>query len=142
MKTKEVIEELEAIKDGCDYADPQMQSAIKALDIAIKAVKESTWIPCRERLPEMGEAVMLKRLGVNQISDDCLITIQEEGYATVRWADLRDGEWYSSYLKSLMNIGREYEVTAWRPYPAPYEKEARAEGPHHEWLRNRFERRV
>ena len=142
MKTKEVIEELEALKDGCDCEDPQMQSAIKALDIAIKAVRENTWIPCGERLPEMGEAALLKKLGVNQISDDCLITIQEEGCATVRWADLRDGKWYSPYLKSLMNIGREYEVTAWRPHPTPYEKEARAEGPHHEWLRSRFERRV
>lgn len=128
MKTKEVIEELKEIKDGCDCEDPQMQSAIKALDIAIKAVRENAWIPCGERLPEMREAVLLKKLGVNQISDDCLITIQEEGHATVRWADLRDGKWYSSYLKSLENIGREYEVTAWRPYPTPYEKEARAEG--------------
>ena len=66
MKTKEVIEELEALKDGCDCEDPQMQSAIKALDIAIKAVRENTWIPCGERLPEMGEAALLKKLGVKE----------------------------------------------------------------------------
>ena len=85
---------------------------------------EPKWIPVTVRLPEMHDAGILKKLGVNQRSKKCIITVAHEEEAVVdNDAELRDGEWYSTYLRFLKAGKKPFKVTAWMPLPEPYKGE-------------------
>ena len=100
---------------------------------AIKAVPSTQpkprWIPVTEKLPDMHDAGILKKLGIKQRSDMVYITIEAKRNdggverITDTDAELRDGEWYSDTLRWLKAAEKIIEVTAWMPYPAPYQKE-------------------
>ena len=93
------------------------------------AQPEQRWIPVTEKLPDMHDAGILKKLGIKQISDRVYITIEAKRNdggverITDTDAELRDGEWYSDALSWLKAAEKKIEVTAWMPYPAPYRKE-------------------
>lgn len=80
------------------------------------------WTPCAVRLPEMHDAGMLKRSGINQISDICIVTIMfTDGTTAVdSTCRLRDGEWYSEKLHWISASNKKYEITAWMPLPESY----------------------
>ncbi len=73
-----------------------------ALDMAIDALKQNQWIPCSERLPEVGE--------------DVFISVGER----VCEAHLRaSGDYFLTHkIKELVRVR---SVDAWMPLPKPYE---------------------
>lgn len=79
------------------------------------------WIPCSERLPDMHDAGILKKLGIKEQSNKCIITVAHETESVVdNDAWLNDGKWYSDYLRFLEAGKKPFEVTAWMPLPEPY----------------------
>ena len=101
----------------------------EALDMAIAVLEQQEkggWIPVEERLPEMHDAGILKKIGVKQRSEKVIITITEDGTneAVVdSSARLKDGEWDSDTLRWLRAGHKEVRVTAWMPLPAPYKED-------------------
>lgn len=94
----------------------------------IKVVPFSYWRLCKEELPKMHDAGILKKIGVKEISDICLITIKQEysdknEYVTDNDARLRDGVWHSDLIKWLEAGHINFEVIAWMPLPEPYKDE-------------------
>ena len=110
----------EIIEETIDVA------AIKGLP---SAQPEQRWITCSERMPEMHDAGILKKVGIKQRSKMVYITIEgkrNDGSVeriTDAEAELRDGGWYSDTLRWLKAAGKKIEVTAWMPYPEPYNPE-------------------
>jgi hypothetical protein len=97
-------------------------SIIEFIESLPSVEQDERWIPCSKKLPEMHDAGILKELGINVISDQCNITVRVDGKAWVlNNAKLCDGKWHANYLHSLDVIGKAYEVTAWMPFPQPYE---------------------
>lgn len=85
------------------------EETVDAIEMGIHALKETQWIPCSERLPEVPEGtdddecpefnVMIK--GANRA-------------ATLRCAP--DGTW-------LDEFGHVYPVIFWQPLPEPYKEQ-------------------
>lgn len=73
-------------------------------------------------LPVMHDAGILKRIGVNEKSKDCIVTLLfNDGTRLIdEKASLRDGEWYSDTGRWLIAGGMECKVIAWMYYPEPY----------------------
>lgn len=85
--------------------------------------EESLWIPCSVDLPEMHDAGILKKIGIQNRSDKCLITINyDEKRIVDNDAELNDGEWYSSFIRFLKAENKKYNVVAWMPMPKAYEE--------------------
>ena len=80
------------------------------------------WIPCTERLPDMHPAdTFVARQGIEQISDLCIVTIYDgRNYLVDTSCRLRDGEWWSEKIRTLISINRRHDVIAWMPIPQPY----------------------
>lgn len=117
-----IITSLSHRKCGNDEYDIAVDDCIemaRRIPVVNKAVMY--WIPCFEKLPEMHDSRIMKKLGVMKQSDKCIITIRCEGEAFVESnAELRDGKWYSSFIHFLKTNGKKFEVTAWMPLPDPY----------------------
>ena len=78
-----------------------------ALEMAIDALKRSKWIPCTERLPEVGQKVVVCELG--DIVSVCRLMESAEG--GLFWKD--DNCRWGVYEK----------YTEWIPLPERYKKE-------------------
>lgn len=84
-------------------------------------VSTQYWIPTEKQLPEMHDAGILKKIGIMQRSDICIITVRvEKEYAVDNDAELRDGKWHSDLLRFLDAGKKRYEVIAWMPLPESY----------------------
>ncbi len=81
-----------------------------ATDIAIKALEQTRWIACSERLPEAGEYV----------GDVCKYYLIQDEYGDMHVAHLSKVGWIP--MDSLKAIGN--EVIAWMPLPEPYKGES------------------
>jgi len=88
------IEELMYLK----HMVREESNADKALDRAIEALKQNRWIPCEERLPEVGKK--------------CLLTIHE--------IDVGGKEYDTVHVGIYSNNYRNH-ITAWMPLPKPWE---------------------
>lgn len=115
MNNREAIEQLQDAKDG--YKE---FLTTEALDLAIKALEQTEWIPVTERLPEeTGEYL------VYTDSDEIFIKPYDE-YE-------RDfGYWYEEFSEETGGkIGEEWrsaddncmKVVAWKPLPEPYKED-------------------
>lgn len=76
-----------------------------ALDKAIEAIEQTTWIPVSERLPET--------------NDDVLVTDGVDMF--VAWYS-RKGMW-QGWKSSDNNFERNTPIDAWMPLPSPYKGE-------------------
>ena len=99
----------EAIDILSTHYEPDDQRLEQALDMAIEALKESHWIPCSERLPEVGKYVLTC---ISEFEDGCMgIDFLEKHIDGLHWmndhGDLTDLE----------------AITAWLPLPEPYREE-------------------
>ena len=87
------------------------RKANEALDMAIKALGEPQWIPCKETLPDEGQ--------------DCWITLKAgtvyQGMFTRRYGERRD----SGFILNGFSFARLNIIVAWKPYviPDPWEGE-------------------
>lgn len=93
----ELISRQAAIDALCSLNEYNARS-VKAIKGLPSAQSEQKWIPCGERLPEYGEAV-LTQLGNDDMEVNWII-------------DDEEGEWFSA------------GVVAWMPLPEPYKEEA------------------
>lgn len=105
MNKADCICELKQIRGVYAGMRKEYGSCVEALDMAINALEQTTWIPCSERLPE-------PRTDVWTCSD----IGQIQGYY-----EENVGVWYASFGQ-----GRDYlelYVTAWMPLPDPWKGE-------------------
>lgn len=68
-------------------------------------LEQSMWIPCSERLPEVGRSVLFSRRSMCT-REGCLQA---------------DGKWWQYWWYELLNAD---QVTAWKPLPEPYKAES------------------
>ena len=103
MTNKEAIEQLICIKRiKEDFHSPVNKHDIEALELAIKALESSSWIPVTERLPE--------------INVEVIVTDIETIGTYASWY-LGEGFWECDNGKFNNRI------IAWMPLPKPYTKE-------------------
>ena len=99
----------EAIKFGhCDdiYYRKEYEEAV---NMAIKALEQTRWIPCSERLPKENE----------YIGNVCKYYLIQDEYGDMHVAHLSNVGWIP--MDSLKAIGD--EIIAWRELPQPYKEE-------------------
>lgn len=85
----------------------------EAVDIVnqVEAEYDGGWIPCSERLPEVGQCVVVQTKDFFDYEDETPIQIrmfdtQHEGY---NWKEIGAGEWLANSC-----------IVAWQPLPDPY----------------------
>lgn len=97
--------------DECNlcYEQGNMGEQKEALDMAIKALEQTRWIPCEERLPEEAYGCIVTVMDTNPMTFDEFENIYPD---FVGW----DGEnWNDADGDSIP-----FEVIAWMPLPQPY----------------------
>ena len=95
------------------YEQGNMGEQKEALDMAIKALEQTTWIPVSERLPEPKETE-------NLIAKYYLIQNEYGDMMVARW----DGNgWEQMYQHEYL----EDDVIAWMPLPKEYKTETESE---------------
>ena len=90
----------------------------EALDMAIKALEQTRWIPVSERLPESSGVYIVSRW----FSDGC----ESKILTTVSYYD-GTNTWHNDIG---INHSREYvnkKIVAWMPLPEPYKAETKIE---------------
>lgn len=98
MTRAEAIEHLKNIAIY-SFQDGYTDEARQALDMAIKALEEPQWIPCKEALPKK--------------NCRCLTTNKAWGAFEVDWNVWLDGHW----------LYQNDQPVAWKPLPEPWEGE-------------------
>lgn len=114
MTVKEAIYELNfalgEIYDQVFYDDKPYEfdkNGYEALDMAYEALKQAQWIPCEERLPEDGIAVLTTTENGEVYIDQVITDPYKERYFQSNTA-------YDNF-----------QVLAWMPLPKPYRGKAR-----------------
>lgn len=102
-----MIDEKKLIEDLVYCKGLGRKSCEAVLETINKQPKAGEWIPCSERLPEMGERVLLQdQYGCSEIGEREIKGVQE-GFS--------DGVWWSSAN----------HYVAWMPLPEPYNADMR-----------------
>lgn len=125
---------------------PEIDDYWKAGQMAIKALEQSHWIPCSERMPECEQEVLIctkkKSVGRDAYIDSIITpAMYEDGtmrendsswqWEDVDWAGWDDEEdcgiipegwWENRHFNSdeVCNSPVDQEVIAWMPLPEPY----------------------
>ena len=106
----------------CKY-NISKEQVLEALEMALKSMEPSDWIPCSEKMPEEKDSMFAKFYGTDKWreammrkrSDRVLVTVEYEGCErTTDVASTNDGVWQNS----ISVIKR--KVIAWKPLPEPY----------------------
>lgn len=119
MTNEEVIEllmELRICKDDCSVCrlrhldgDTHCHHE-KALNLAIKALEQTEWIPVSERLPEKGKEVLATYIFDSKVR---YVSIAE------RYGDEPNVDWASNDDEYKLDV-KKHKVIAWQPLPKPY----------------------
>lgn len=103
----------------------------EAVRMAIKALRDSRWIPCSERLPEVRLTHDIFKRPNGYISDSVLVTVKSREVDGTRYyvaTDIMMGSTLES-VHWLMSCGYggsavySQEIIAWRPLPEEYRPE-------------------
>ena len=101
MTIDEALETLKDTRAGLYCAtDGNPTIYAEALEMAIKALEQTRWIPCSERLPED--------------STEVFVYLFDRPSPYIAW--VKDTHWYTEDFE----IERENEPVAWLPLPKPY----------------------
>lgn len=77
------------------------------------------WISCSEQMPPEHDSKILKTLGINKVSDDVIVTIEDgDGERLTAVAQTYDGKWHWDFKHAFYNC----KVVAWMPFPGPYKE--------------------
>jgi len=130
-KEEEAIEQLKLMKVfiGNDAENPLVKKMQSALDMGIKALEQTIWIPCSERLPEELEPVNITWVNHNPAS--YYADIKDKPFAAT--GVYFNGQWYwwSTLCTDILTehshnyddiIDDAIEVIAWQPLPETYEE--------------------
>lgn len=104
--------------DGCslNYEQGNMGEQKEALDMAIKALEQTKWIPTSEK-PTEGKYLITGAYGKNRYVD----------IATFDGEDATDTYAWDSYSDEYKVNRREHKVIAYMPLPEPYNAESEDE---------------
>jgi hypothetical protein len=121
--------------DGCslNYEQGNMGEQEEALDMAIKALEQTGWIPVSEKTPEELEPVNIT--WVNHNPESYYANIKDKPFTAT--GVYFNGQWYwwSTLCTDILAeyshnyddiIDDDIEITAWKPLPEPYK--AKSEG--------------
>lgn len=117
MNSKEAIKMLRTIQETVYLGSLKFYEAI---DVAIKALKQPTiesqrWIPCSERLPEVGTYVLVSKKPLSFRSNLPNVCMAH------RSCDPRSGK--EEWIDMLFGKLDDDDVLAWMPLPTPYREE-------------------
>lgn len=107
MTNEETIEVLDDMKIKIDIPKSAItqRNRNEALDKAIKAIEQTSWIPCSERLPEE--------------NGNYLVTVEaNDGTASIKF------QMVDHYGPKWLHEGKHEKVIAWMPLPEPYKTES------------------
>ena len=111
MTTEKAIE----ILSGFGIINRYCTEDAEALDMAIKALEQTRWIPVSERLPEDGDTYLVTiEYNGEVIGVDVASYSQVDGYIDKHWETFND--WKEDDDSC-------YHVTAWMPLPEGYNAE-------------------
>ena len=115
MNKADCICELKWIRGVYAGMRKEYGSCVEALDMAINALEQTTWIPCSERLPEEKQDVLL---------------LMPHNMVVGFWEDvLSDGgrTWYANsgdgYFTDMDVLNGYDDPIAWMPLPDPWKEE-------------------
>ena len=113
------VEKAIEILSGFGIINRYCSEDAEALDMAIKALEQTRWIPCAERLPEDGDTylVTIEYKG-EVIGVDAASYSPVDGYIDKHWETFND--WKEDDDSC-------YHVTAWMPLPTSYQGESEGE---------------
>ena len=97
---------------------------VEAYDMAIEALQDEAvqgWIPCSERLPDVGEIVIASW---SDLWSDAIVFARRYCEDDWEWAY----EQGSDYWESARDYDRESNPEAWMPLPEPYEPKTERRG--------------
>ena len=114
MKNAEAIQTLKLMQAQVEWEYPMDYAA--AIDEAIKALEAQEWVPCKERLPETEEQVLIYAWNVH--------------YVLAKYKEIRtcDGVYKMAWVaEDAYSIPQEikHEVICWRHLPEPWKGDAR-----------------
>lgn len=78
---------------------------------------EPPWIPGEKEMPKEKDAGVLQKIGIQNKSDIVFVTIDTEKGRMVTTACTWDGMWKWDGMMAFPK----WTVTAWMPFPAPYQ---------------------
>lgn len=125
-RAKEVLQE-QIDRYGQEYD----AEGIEALEIAIKVLEQTMWIPCSERLPEELEPVNIT--WVNHEPEPYYHDIKDRNFIATGIYYRGQWYWYSTtcadYLgeygsNEIDKVDDAVEIIAWMPLPEPYKAES------------------
>lgn len=97
---------------------------IEAIGIAIKALEQTRWIPCAERLPEEHEWIGTKAFGTT-ISDEVYVTFESpKGERFAKHLRFQNGMVSNAVQREIDAFHKGSVPVAWMPLQEPYKKEA------------------
>lgn len=104
--------------DGCslNYEQGNMGEQKEALDMAIKALEQTSWIPVSERLPEKTDYYLIQYS--REVCPDEM---------AVAFYSVEEAEVDSNYTWEFKPIADCKEVIAWMSLPQPYKAESEDE---------------
>ena len=116
MTIDEALETLKDTRAGLYCAvDGNPTVYADALEMAIKALEQTRWIPCTERLPEDGDTYLVTiEYNGEVIGVDVASYSPVDGYIDKHWETFND--WKEDDDSC-------YHVTAWMPLPEGYNAE-------------------
>ena len=134
MTNQEAISMLIRLKDRINWEVTDAQKKMDSLNMTIKALEQTMWIPVSERLPEDIKPVIVTWKNTDPKSYYQYIV----GKHFIGTAHFKNGKWfwYSSVTEDLLaEYGRcdseefdeAIEVVAWMPLPEPYKAESEEE---------------
>ena len=97
-------EAIKILKDAL-YDENTSSEYLEAVKLARKALEQTRWIPCSERLPEEGECYLVTTKWKGSYSGDVYVEIDMAEYKK------KQKEWDYSDI-----------VVAWMPLPQPYKE--------------------
>lgn len=120
LSVEEAVELLKEKRMEINYQVNGTTRFSKALDMAIKALEQTRWIPFSERLPEESGAYLVWMIWGDE----------EPTYSIINFdADYNEfGEWMEQYDNNTLGVPnmvfRTYiDVFAWMPLPSSYQGE-------------------
>ena len=120
MTTEKAIEILSDVGDinRCCAEDAE------ALDMAIKALEQTRWIPISERLPEEHEWIGTKEFGTT-ISDEVYVTFESpKGERFAKHLRFQNGRVSNAVQREIDAFHKGSVPVAWMPLPEPYKTES------------------
>ena len=103
----------------CEYVNNEKVAS----HLIANGVTVQEWISVEDRLPEMYDAGILKKIGIMQRSRKVIAAISDgKEWIVDNNAELRDGKWYSDTIRFLEAGKKQFKVTHWMPLPEPYKE--------------------